>query len=130
MKCHDCAVREMFDGLGITKACPALLAPHPDLVETNVATGEARFIEGCAIEVFPRLLMHSVVAGNRAAASGEAARNAAQETFGRVALEFLRLGQAGGVEIPSPRFISGSRIDDISGKDAAECDRGTDPQCP
>lgn len=54
-------------------------------METNIRTGEERFITGCFYQVIPRLMVEVIKASNRPAAAIESTRNEIAEGLHRVA---------------------------------------------
>lgn len=58
--------------------CPAWIGAEAGIIETNVATGEERQMEGCFYQVIPRLMTHVIAASNRPAAAFEGLRNVLQ----------------------------------------------------
>lgn len=60
---------------GPKNLCPAWIRPENGFIETNVATGEERIVQGCFYQVIPKLMSHVVAASNRPAAAFESMRN-------------------------------------------------------
>lgn len=74
--------------------CPFWIDRQAGFMETNVATGEERFVEGCFFQVMPRLMVHVVQASNRPAAAIESTRNEIAKGFARMAqLGMARIAQ-------------------------------------
>lgn len=60
---------------GESYTCPAWIGAEAGFMETNVQTGEDRFVKGCFYQVIPKLMIHVVKASNRPAAAMEGLRN-------------------------------------------------------
>lgn len=83
--CEKCPHRTDPNG------CPCWIGPQAGFLETNVATGEERFIVGCFYQVIPKLMVEVIKASNRPAAAVESIRNEMFERMGEIAREMFKL---------------------------------------
>lgn len=67
------------------KACPAWISEQAGFMETNISTGEERFIVGCFFQVIPKLMVEVIKASNRPAAAVESMRNETTLGLARIA---------------------------------------------
>jgi hypothetical protein len=67
--CERCPHRTAAAG------CPCWIGEQAGFLETNVVTGEQRFITGCFYQVIPKLMVELIKASNRPAAAIESTRN-------------------------------------------------------
>lgn len=72
--------------------CPYWVDRDAGMVETNIATGEERFIEGCFFQVMPKLMIHVIRASNRPAASMDKIANELVKGFTRLDHRVKELG--------------------------------------
>lgn len=86
--CERCPHRYSSTG------CPCWIGPQAGFVETNVVTGEERFITGCFFQVIPRLMVEVIKASNRPAAAVESTRNEIARGFERVVQGMERVSAA------------------------------------
>lgn len=73
------------------ETCPTWISEQAGFMETNVQTGEERFITGCFYQVIPRLMVEVIKASNRPAAAVESTRNVIAEGFTRLTRHMANL---------------------------------------
>lgn len=96
--------------------CPCWISEQAGFLETNSATGEARFVTGCFYQVIPRLMCEVIAASNRPAAAIEGTRN---EISRGLALIAQGMAQPRGVPAVAAEPAA-EQIAHAKGEDAAE----------